>query len=79
MELLEETNYNLTTRDNYRYQMVPVPPGLLQYYVKKHAIINLNIAEQKESNIDYKEGYELECHTKENFLRLSCHCHWNSQ
>ena len=51
----------LTTKDNKRYQMVPVPPGLLQYYVKKETIVNLNI--DKTNNTSYKEGYELECHT----------------
>ena len=56
----------LTTKDNKRYQMVPVPPGLLQYYVKKETIVNLNI--DKTNNTSYKEGYELECHTNENLL-----------
>jgi len=61
----------LTTKDNKRYQMVPVPPGLLQYYVKKETIVNLNI--DKTNNTSYKEGYELECHTNENLLRLIPH------
>lgn len=65
----------LTSTDNEYYQMVPVPPGLLQYYVQKDTIIgmmgsNSNMDALKKTNITYKKNFELECHTKENLLRL---------
>ncbi len=63
--------YSLTTKDNKTYQMIPIPPGLLQYYVKKETIINIKLDSKKLINQDYKEGYELENHTKENLLRLT--------
>ena len=64
----------LTSTDNEYYQMVPVPPGLLQYYVKRDTIIGMmtgsNIDSLKRTNITYKKNFELECHTRENLLRL---------
>jgi hypothetical protein len=52
--------------------MVPIPPGLLQYRVKKETIIGLcaEIKNLKKNNADYKKNFELDCHTPENFLRL---------
>ena len=32
---------HLTNNDEEKYQMVPVPPGLLQYYVKKETILSM--------------------------------------
>ena len=65
-------NVRLTNNDEEKYQMVPVPPGLLQYYVKKETIISMreDIKSLKARCTDYKKNYELECHTKENLLRL---------
>jgi len=65
-------NVHLTNNDEEKYQMVPVPPGLLQYYVKKETILSLaeDIKSSKARCTDYKKNYELECHTKENLLRL---------
>lgn len=62
----------LTSTDNEYYQMVPVPPGLLQYYVQRDTIIGMGsgIISLKQTNINYKKNFELECHTKENLLRL---------
>ena len=34
-------NVHLTNNDEEKYQMVPVPPGLLQYYVKKETILSM--------------------------------------
>jgi len=71
---ISTTTYSLTkssTKDNEKYQMVPVPPGFLQYYVKKEFIINFDINSERLTNNNYKEGYELECHTKENLSRLT--------
>jgi hypothetical protein len=63
---------HLTNNDEEKYQMVPVPPGLLQYYVKKETILSMreDIKSSKARCTDYKKNYELECHTKENLLRL---------
>lgn len=65
-------NVHLTNNDEEKYQMVPVPPGLLQYYVKKETILSMkeDIKSMKARCTDYKKNYELECHTKENLLRL---------
>lgn len=65
-------NVRLTNNDEEKYQMVPVPPGLLQYYVKKETILSMreDIKSLKARCTDYKKNYELECHTKENLLRL---------
>jgi hypothetical protein len=63
----------LTNNDETnKYQMVPVPPGLLQYYVKTETILSMaeDIRSMKAKCADYKRNYELECHTKENLLRL---------
>lgn len=58
--------------DNESYQMSPVPPGLLQYHVSKDTIIGMDaeIKQLKKTNSDYKQNFELECHTRENLLRL---------
>lgn len=65
-------NVRLTNNSEEKYQMVPVPPGLLQYYVKKETILSMreDIKSLKARCTDYKKNYELECHTKENLLRL---------
>jgi hypothetical protein len=65
-------NIRLTNNSEEKYQMVPVPPGLLQYYVKTETIISMaqDITSMKEICADYKKNYELEYHTKENLLRL---------
>jgi hypothetical protein len=63
----------LTNNDETnKYQMVPVPPGLLQYYVKTETILSMaeDIRSMKAKCADYKRNYELEYHTKENLLRL---------
>ena len=62
----------ISSTDNEQYQMVPIPPGLLQYRVKKETIIGLcaEIKNLKKNNADYKKNFELDCHTPENFLRL---------
>jgi hypothetical protein len=62
----------LSSTDNENYQMVPIPPGLLQYSVAKDTIIGMDpeIKQLKKTNSDYKNNFELECHTKENLLRL---------
>ena len=63
----------LTSTDNEKYQMVPIPPGLLQYHVRKEtviAMVDAEIVSLKASCINYKKNYELECHTKENLMRL---------
>jgi hypothetical protein len=63
----------LTSTDNEKYQMVPIPPGLLQYHVRKEtvvAMVDAEIASLKASCTNYKKNYELECHTKENLMRL---------
>lgn len=58
---IEIPTYRLITTDCYKYQIIPIPPGLLQYKVQDS---------NKSTNFDYKNGFELECHTKENLLRL---------
>ena len=65
-------NVRLTNNSEDKYQMVPVPPGLLQYYVKTLTILSMahDITSMKARCTDYKKNYELECHTKENLLRL---------
>jgi hypothetical protein len=66
-------NVRLTNNDEEdKYQMVPVPPGLLQYYVKTETILSMaeDIRSMKARCADYKRNYELEYHTKENLLRL---------
>jgi hypothetical protein len=62
----------LTNNSEEKYQMVPVPPGLLQYYVKKETILSMSedIKSMKARCTYYKKNYELDCHTKENLLRL---------
>ena len=62
----------LTNNSEEKYQMVPVPPGLLQYYVKKETILSMSedIKSMKARCTDYKKNYELDCHTKENLMRL---------
>lgn len=62
----------LSSTDNENYQMVPIPPGLLQYNVAKDTIIGMDpeIKKLKRTNSDYKKKFELECHTRENLLRL---------
>jgi hypothetical protein len=62
----------LSSTDNQQYQMTPIPPGLLQYHVSKDAIIGMDteIKTLKKTNSDYKQNFELECHTKENLMRL---------
>ena len=56
------------------YQMmknnINIPPGLLQYRLNKNDIISFDINNKKTKNIDYKNGWELESHTKDNLLRL---------
>lgn len=66
------TTPKLSSTDNENYQMVPIPPGLLQYHVSKDSIIEMGaeIKTLKKTNINYKQNFELECHTKENLLRL---------
>lgn len=61
--------YSLTTKDRCSYQMIPIPPGLFQYYVSKNDILELTI--DKNANLNYKDGFELEEHTNENLLRLT--------
>ena len=65
-------NVRLTNNSEEKYQMVPVPPGLLQYYVKPETILSMadDITMMKARCTDYKKNYELDCHTKENLLRL---------
>ena len=65
-----KTLMNLTTKDYKRYQMVPVPPGLMQYHVKQESINNFNIDELKIKNTSFKEGFEFETHSYENLQRL---------
>lgn len=62
----------LSSTDNEQYQMVPIPPGLLQYRAKQDTIIDVcaEIKNLKKTNADYKKNFDLECHTKENFMRL---------
>jgi hypothetical protein len=62
----------LTNNSEEKYQMVPVPPGLLQYYVKRETILSMSedIKSMKARCTDYKKNYELDCHTKENLMRL---------
>ena len=52
--------------------MTPLPPGLLQYRVSKDTIIGMGaeIKQLKKTNSNYKNNFELECHTRENLLRL---------
>jgi hypothetical protein len=66
------TTPKLSSTDNQQYQMTPIPPGLLQYHVSKDTIIGMDpeIKKLKRTNSDYKQNFELECHTKENLLRL---------
>jgi hypothetical protein len=61
---------NLTTKDHKRYQMVPVPPGLMQYHVKQESINDFNIEELKIKNTSFTEGFEFETHSYENLQRL---------
>lgn len=65
-------NVRLTNNSEEKYQMVPVPPGLLQYYVKTETILSMadDIKSMKATCADYKKNYQLEHHTKENLLRL---------
>ena len=67
---IEIPTYRLITTDCYKYQIIPIPPGLLQYKVQEDTICNFDIDSNKSTNFDYKNGFELECHTKENLLRL---------
>lgn len=62
----------LSSTDNESYQLTPLPPGLLQYRVAKDTIIGMGaeIKHLKKTNSNYKNNFELECHTKENLLRL---------
>jgi hypothetical protein len=66
------TTPKLSSTDNENYQMVPIPPGLLQYHVSKDSIIEMGaeIKKLKKTNGHYKQNFELECHTRENLLRL---------
>ena len=66
------TTLKLSSTDNVFYQMVPLPPGLLQYRVQQETIIGIcaEIKNLKKTNSNYKQNFELECHTKENLLRL---------
>jgi len=50
--------------------MVPIPPGLLQYHVARDTIIGMDAEILKKTNSRYKQNFELECHTRENLLRL---------
>ena len=63
---------SISSTDNEYYQMVPIPPGLLQYHVAKDTIIGMGaeIKTLKKTNTNYKKNFELECHPKENLLRL---------
>jgi len=65
-------NIRLTNSSEDKYQMVPVPPGLLQYHVKIETILSMaeDIRSMKMTCGDYKKNYELEYHTKENLMRL---------
>lgn len=62
----------LSSTDNEFYQMVPLPPGFLQYRVQQETIIGIcaEIKNLKKTNSNYKNNFELECHTRENLLRL---------
>ena len=69
-----EQIYKLKTKDNKGYQMeknnINIPPGQLQYKVKKEHIIEFDIDIYKITCINIKDGFILEQHTKENLLRL---------
>ena len=73
MQNINTPETKLSSTDNEYYQMVPVPPGLLQYRVQRDTIIGMmgsTIDSLKKTNINYKKNFDLECHTKENLLRL---------
>jgi len=50
-----------------RYQMVPVPPGQLQYSITKEQLVGLNTEQYTDSTHDWS----LDVHTQDNINRLT--------